>query len=247
MAQSSSASLPPIISTFKLFRKSFLFIKQNSKNIFYIILIMLIPRLIIQTIRLVVFYQFDGGLALSDSWTIFFFWFIPALNIISIIVYFLGSIALLIFINEDDPDFRVSSAFKTGFRKFFSSLWITIIYGLITIGGIILFVIPGIFWAVIYGLGIYILIAEDLKGYKALRRSKELIKNYWWPVFLKNINLFLFIIFAAFPLLIIESIIKSEIILLIDFGYEIIYSLFIIAIVTVYSFYIYKDLKRIKG
>ena len=247
MAQSSSTSLPPIISTFELFRKSFLFIKKNSKKLFYIILVMLIPRIIIQLTRLIIFYGFDKGLTLSDFWLMFFFWFILALNIISIIVSLFGSIALLIFINEDDPDFRVSSAFKMSFQKFFPYLWIAILSTLIVIGGLILFVIPGIFWAISYSLGIYILITEDLRGYKALQRSKELIKNYWWPVFFRNISLFLILIVFTLPLLFLESLIQSKIIPLVSFIYELIYSLFFISILTIYSFYIYKDLKRIKG
>jgi len=245
---STSSLSTPMISTFDLFKKSFLFIRDNAKKFFYIILIMLGPSLIGQIIKLWLFYfKFEKGEILSDLWTMLLFYFFLAVALISIIVHILGLIALIIFINGNDPDFRIVDVYKEAFKKFFSSLWIIFLTTLIILGGFILFILPGIFWTISYSLSIYILIAENIKGYQALKRSKELIKNYWWPVFLRNINLFLFIFITALPVLILESKIKSNIIFLVEVSYNLIYSFLIIALSIVYSFNIYKDLKKLKG
>ena len=46
--------------------------------------------------------------------------------------------------------------------------------------GFILFIVPGIIWAVQYNFSLYTCLVEGKKGWSALRRSKEIVKNYWW-------------------------------------------------------------------
>lgn len=47
----------------------------------------------------------------------------------------------------------------------------------------LLLIVPGIIYSVFYSLAIYVFFFEDKRGMAALRRSKELVKGYFWPVF----------------------------------------------------------------
>jgi hypothetical protein len=67
--------------------------------------------------------------------------------------------------------------------KIASFFWISLLAGLAVMGGFILFVIPGIIFAVWFGFSIYVFIFDGIKGSSALKKSKELVKGYWWPVF----------------------------------------------------------------
>lgn len=46
----------------------------------------------------------------------------------------------------------------------------------------LLLIIPGIIFSFYYALAAYVLFIEDKKGMAAIKRSKQLVKNYWWPV-----------------------------------------------------------------
>lgn len=47
----------------------------------------------------------------------------------------------------------------------------------------LLLIVPGIIYSVFYSLAIYVFFFEGKRGMAALRRSQELVKGYWWPVF----------------------------------------------------------------
>lgn len=46
----------------------------------------------------------------------------------------------------------------------------------------LLLIIPGIIFSIFYSFAVYALFFEDKKGLAAIKRSKSLVKNYWWPV-----------------------------------------------------------------
>ncbi len=235
-----------LITTWGLFQTSFKFLGRHWQKLIALIVPILLPRFIDQTIRIWLAFKFNQGFILSDFWERFFFYFFPSLTLVSIIISLWGSIALIIFINEDDPYFKVATAYRQGLRLFFSYLWIAILSALIIIGGLILLVIPGIIWAINYSLAIYPLIAENLKGRRALKRSRELVRNYWWPVFFKTINLFLAIILLSLPYVLVNSFTNSPTIAIFNLAYDLIYSFLIIIVSTSYFFYLYQDLRRLK-
>ena len=46
----------------------------------------------------------------------------------------------------------------------------------------LLLIIPGIIFSIYYSLAVYAFFFEDKKGMAAIKRSKALVKGYWWPV-----------------------------------------------------------------
>jgi hypothetical protein len=75
------------------------------------------------------------------------------------------------------------ASYRYGFRRFGSVLWISILVGLIVLGGLILLVIPGIIFAVFLAVSIPALVIENRRGTDALGRSWNLVKGSWWHVF----------------------------------------------------------------
>jgi hypothetical protein len=76
----------------------------------------------------------------------------------------------------------VESSYKWGFRKIGPVIWISLLVGLIVAGGLILFIIPGIIFAVFLSVAIPALIVENQRGTGALGRSWNLVKGNWWHV-----------------------------------------------------------------
>lgn len=67
-------------------------------------------------------------------------------------------------------------ALGRSFSKIGSLLWTSILMGLAVMGGIILLIIPGILFALWFGLAQYVVILEDKSGGAALSRSKKLVQ-----------------------------------------------------------------------
>lgn len=77
---------------------------------------------------------------------------------------------------------RAKECLALAWPKVKSGIWVSSLMWLFIFIGLIL-VIPGIIVAVWYVSSLYVFIFEDLQGMKALKRSKELVKGYWWAVF----------------------------------------------------------------
>lgn len=172
---------------------------------------------------------------------------ILAVVILFFIVFFVsqswGQVALLYAVKDNQEGIGVIESYRKGWHKLLPYCWVSALVGLIVFCGGILFVIPGIIFAIWYSLAVFVLVAEDLKGMKALSKSKEYVKGKWGGVFWR----FLFIGFISFIISLILILIVS--ILKIPFG-DIIYrfaiGLFLTPLMITYSFLVYSDLKAFK-
>lgn len=155
-----------------------------------------------------------------------------------------GQTALLYAIKDSQEGIGVVEAYRRGWHKILSYWWVSLLAGFITMGGFLLFVVPGIIFAVWFSLAVFILIAEDLKGMNALLKSREYVKGKWGGVFWR----FFFIgglsfIIALIPILIFD-------LLKIPFGQEIsrfVIGLFLSPLIMTYDFLVYSNLKVLKG
>ncbi len=164
-------------------------------------------------------------------------------GIITILVSIWSGASLLYAVKEREQKIGIKESFTKGWHKFIPYLWISFLVMLIVAGGSILFIIPGIIFAVWFNFATYVLISEDLKGTKALSRSKQLVKGKFksviWRFFV--VGVISFIILAGISFLFsffgktVEDVVSSII------------SLFLAPFITTYSFLIYEDLKKLKG
>ena len=74
----------------------------------------------------------------------------------------------------------IDASYKWGFARFGSVLLISILVGLAVMGGLILLIIPGIIFAVMFSVSIPALVVENRKGTDAMSRSWNLVKGHFW-------------------------------------------------------------------
>ena len=79
-----------------------------------------------------------------------------------------------------DPE--VGSTYSFALSKLGSLLLVSILYGLAVIGGFILLIIPGIYFAVKFIFSTTTVVVEGRSGTDALKRSGALVKDYFWKV-----------------------------------------------------------------
>jgi uncharacterized membrane protein len=69
------------------------------------------------------------------------------------------------------------------YHKFLDVLVGGILYFLIVLGGLILLIIPGIYWAIRYQFFAYLIIDRDMGPVDAIKRSGQLTRGVWWHLF----------------------------------------------------------------
>ena len=79
----------------------------------------------------------------------------------------------------EQPEWRESLQFAL--HRLRSLLWLALLHAIVLLVGFVLCVIPGIYLYGALAVATPALLFEDLRGRKALRRSRELIKTRWWP------------------------------------------------------------------
>ena len=84
-------------------------------------------------------------------------------------------------VTGEDPG--VEQSYRFGFHRFWSVLLVSVLVGLAIIGGLILFIIPGIYVGVRLAVSIEALVVEGRRGTQAMRRSWELVGGHWWHAF----------------------------------------------------------------
>jgi hypothetical protein len=68
-------------------------------------------------------------------------------------------------------------------RRIHSIIWVTFLAGFLTVLGLIACIIPGIWLWVSFAVAVPALLTEDVRGRRALGRSRRLVKGRWWPTF----------------------------------------------------------------
>lgn len=104
-----------------------------------------------------------------------------------IILAIWGNVALIAAVAWPDRTPSIRSAFVAGNPFIVNSLITGLLYGLIVIVATIALVLPGIYFGVSFFLGSYLVVREGRTNMDALRRSRELIRGYWWAIFGRNL------------------------------------------------------------
>ena len=172
-----------------------------------------------------------------------------------ITVQFWSQIALIYAIKDSEEGIGIKESYRRGWCKIKPFIWVSVLSSLIIFSGFILFYIPGIIFSIWFSFAVFIVVAEDLKGMDAILKSREYIRNYWWQVFWRGLFLavvmvgvivvvfiFSILIKLVSSFLIGELAIKDVLNLIINFA-----SVTIVPFITIYSFLIYDNLRKIKG
>ena len=170
-----------------------------------------------------------------------------------------AQIALIRVVVKREERIGVKEAYFYAIRKTFSYFWVIILSGIIITGGMSLFFIPGVIFSVWFGLAVFVLVSEDVRGMSALLKSKEYVKgsglNVFWRFLAFGLIVFaislvaniaiVVISFFAVPILgsIIGSYAKSIVGLFFYFPLQLV----LMPLGVIYGYLVYAHLKSIRG
>lgn len=84
---------------------------------------------------------------------------------------------------RDAGDLKAKHDDTRGLTLFWPFIWIMILRSLAVAGGLIVFVLPGIWMSVVFAFAPIVLLDNNTRGTRSLAASHELVKGRWWQTF----------------------------------------------------------------
>jgi hypothetical protein len=161
------------------------------------------------------------------------------LTLFSLIVAFIqmfAQLALIYAIQDPQKVIGIKDSYKRALAKFIPFVWTSLLVAIIVLGGFILLIIPGIIFTLWFSFYGFIFVEEDLKGTKAIFKSKEYVQGRMGDIFLR----FIFIVFLLLVIPIIFSFVLGKLA-------SPIISFFASPLAMIYCFLVYKKTKELKS
>jgi hypothetical protein len=137
--------------------------------------------------------------------------------------------------------------FKETKKYFWPYIWLTILNTILILLWAMLLIIPGIVFSVFYSLAVYVFFFEDKRGLDAIKRSYQLVRGYFWPVFgracLIGFVIWLVLMIFSIPADFVPE--ETPFSTIWDILIQVV-SFLIGPITLIFSLSVYKDLVRIK-
>jgi hypothetical protein len=114
------------------------------------------------------------------------FWAVAGASLLAALVGLLlyqvlaGAITRTIATEVAGQDLGLEQSYRFGFARLGPILIVSILVGLATLLGLIVFIIPGIYIGVRLAVSIQALVVEGRRGTEAMRRSWDLVGGHWW-------------------------------------------------------------------
>jgi len=169
-------------------------------------------------------------------------WFSPITMLVGIYISFWAYVALILSVSKrfQNQDIKIKDAFLASKDKIGVFVGVSSFSFLIFITGCLLFIIPGFYLGTIFELAGLIVVLENVSFFDSFKRSKGLIKGYFWPVFI----IFWIVFVIYLPVLLLHNLgiassVKSFLIFFI--------SLFFGPLGVAVTVNVYYKLKQIKG
>jgi hypothetical protein len=124
-----------------------------------------------------------NGVVETATWSVGIAGLLAALVGILMYLVLTGAITRAVAAEVAGEDPSVEQSYRFGFHRLGSVLLVSVLVGLAIIGGLILFVIPGIYVGVRLCVSIEALVVEGRRGTEAMGRSWSLVGGHWWHAF----------------------------------------------------------------
>lgn len=194
--------------------------------------------------------KFGSGLEIIIPWVLIGG---AALSITLLAVLALQAGQLIVF--ESESPEGLMSLYKKGRVFALSLLWANILTALVTFGGFLLLLVPGIILTISLIFVSFVVIIDGYKGLEALRASREYVRGRWWPVTGRMAVLSLFYLVITIILSIAFALIASSLIgFKVPYAEEIatwslnmIYSAILTPLTIAFIYKLLKEIKSLKG
>jgi hypothetical protein len=124
-----------------------------------------------------------NGVVETASWSVGIAGVVAALAGILMYLVLTGAITRAVAAEVAGQDPSVEQSYRFGFHRLGSVLLVSVLVGLATAGGLILFIIPGIWIGIRLCVSIEALVVEGRRGTEAMGRSWGLVGGHWWHAF----------------------------------------------------------------
>jgi len=124
-----------------------------------------------------------NGVTSTSSWAAATSGLLAALAGILMYTVLTGAITRAVAAEVAGEDPSVEQSYRFGFHRLGSVLLVSVLVGLATIAGLIVFIIPGIYIGVRLALSTQALVVEGRRGRQAMARSWELVGGHWLHTF----------------------------------------------------------------
>jgi hypothetical protein len=125
----------------------------------------------------------NGVVVETATWSVGIAGLLAALAGILMYLVLTGAITRAVAAEVAGEDPSVEQSYRFGFHRLGSVLLVSVLVGLATVAGLILFVIPGIWIGVRLAVSIEALVVEGRRGTEAMGRSWSLVGGHWWHAF----------------------------------------------------------------
>ncbi len=138
----------------------------------------------------------------------FDFLYLPLSVVLILIACFLmvwtGTAAIIVLRDRGDK-LTIKEALTRSKDKIWPVIWVSIILGFIVCGASMLFLVPGLILAFYFLFAKLIVIVEDEPGMRALVKSREYLRGYFWPI----VGRYLVIVLVSFAVYFILGLASS--------------------------------------
>jgi hypothetical protein len=124
-----------------------------------------------------------NGVVETATWSVGIAGLVAALAGILTYLVLTGAITRAVAAEVAGQDPSVEQSYRFGFHRLGSVLLVSVLVGLAIVGGLILFVIPGIYIGIRLCVSIEALVVEGRRGTEAMGRSWGLVGGHWWHAF----------------------------------------------------------------
>ena len=239
------------LSFISLMKESISIYRKNFKAILSILIIPILSPLLI-SIFAVGFGQITRNFAnIPNTGTTLLTVGLILLFVVVVSLFFLASqIALIYLISHHEQNPSIKECFQAARPKLAAYFFLSLMVSLAFLGGVVLFILPGIILSIWFSFSYFILVNEGLKGTQAMAKSREYIKGHSTPVFMNMLGLGLIILVLSIPGYIVTALSEKNIINGVESTFNTSTNLVwgvLSPIVTIFLFLIYKRLKDYKG
>ena len=119
----------------------------------------------------------------TATWAVGAAWLVAGLAGILMYLVLTGAITRAVAAEVAGEDPSLEQSYRFGFHRLGSVLLVSVLVGLATVAGLILFIIPGIWIGVRLAVSVEALVVEGRRGTQAMGRSWELVGGHWWHAF----------------------------------------------------------------
>jgi hypothetical protein len=177
IGQPGEAALPGPMGIGEILSTAFQLYRRYWRTLLAIAAVVVVPFTLLQyllghTIR-VTGVATSNGVAVTSSWRVGLAGLVTALAGVVMFLVLTGAITRAVAAEAAGEDPGVEQSYRFGFHRLGSVLLVSVLVGLATIGGLILFIIPGT----------QALVVEGRRPTEAMGRSWALVGGHWWHAF----------------------------------------------------------------